>query len=312
MKTLFGDNPVSKPTTIRIDIFHDERILHKQGWLYHVMLFVPVGQVDWLINELMQRRAGYDGFLHFRELRNPAALTPQGMKSHVAKEWIKFFAEDTRRTRCNPHHNNFCANVVGINRNNLNPDCFGDKIDRNIFNRFFRTTLLSGVRRFYGGDFQSISIRHVFHGTSDLGADDPLRWHPMWRIERDSTGDITFEREELTLVAADHRQEGRWPSQSQIIQFGDIILGAASQCLDFSSSRRGQCDVAEEMMPVMQRLTKNPNNPNSRYFRKYAASFFPSKKLSLADLGTAVRYTSGFYTKRGLKFGRKDQALFPF
>jgi hypothetical protein len=66
---------------ISINIYHDERFLPNHGWLYHGMLFVPSTLDDWLITELTQLRDGYDGFLHFVDLRNPAAQTPEGQKT---------------------------------------------------------------------------------------------------------------------------------------------------------------------------------------------------------------------------------------
>jgi hypothetical protein len=175
--TLFGDMSRAK-TSIRIDVFHDERILRERGWLYHCMVFVPIDHGDWLIHELTARRNGYDGFVHFAELRNPPAPTPEGMKSFVAKSWIDLFVEDTRNTRRQSHVNNFCAYILEINLNHLNSDCFPKEVDRNVFNRFFRTTLSSGIRQFYGADFRSIQVRHVFHGTRDVGLDNPFTMAP--------------------------------------------------------------------------------------------------------------------------------------
>lgn len=304
---LFGNQCSARPSSIRLDVFHDERILEARGWLYHGMTFVPVDEEDWFINELKKPRGNYNGFVHFVELDNPPAQTPQGMKAFVAKSWAKLYVNDTRNTRRVSHYNNFCVTVLGINLNNLNQDCFGENVDQNIFVRFFRTTLLSGIKYFYGHDFSSISVRHVFHGTTDLGANNPLRWHPMWRIERNPENNISFEQNELTLLNADHRLEKQWTDQSQIIQFTDVILGATSQCLDSSSSQRGCREVANEIMPVVTRLTTASKNINSRYHRKYSLNFFPSKKLSLVDLRSIERHASRFYTQRVLKLAHRNQ-----
>jgi hypothetical protein len=286
---------------IEINIYHDERLLSEQGWLYHGMLFVPSILEEWLIGELIKLREGYDGFLHFVDLRNPSATTSEGRKTLVAKKWAKFFLNDTNHSREVIHHNNFCALVFGINLEKLNHDCFGENADGNIFNRFFRTSLLSGIRHFYSTDFEVVHVQRVFHGTSELSAANPLRWHPMWRIEQEADGNIVFQQPQLTLLAADHRQEKSRPKQSQLIQFTDLFLGSFSQCLDCSSSSRGCIEVARELQPVIERLTSNPFNKNSRYYRKYSASFFPSHRLTLEDLGTQERHRSKIYTARRLK-----------
>jgi hypothetical protein len=286
---------------LSINVFHDERILPEHGWLYHGMLFVPSILEEWLLTELINLRDGYDGFLHFVDLRNPAAQTPEGRKALVAKKWATFFLNDTKHSRQVVHHNNFCALVFGINLKKLNHDCFGERADENIFNRFFRSTLLSGIRLFYSSDFDVVNVQRVFHGTSQIASDNPLLWHPMWRIEQEADGSIVFQHPQLTLLAADHRQEKTWPAQSHLIQFTDLFLGSFSQCLDCSSSARGCIEVARELQPVIERLTTNPLNKNSRYYRKYSASFFPSERLTLEELGTQERHRSKIYTGRRLK-----------
>jgi hypothetical protein len=297
---------------VTIDIFHDERFLIKEGWLYHGMLFVPVDQEQWLIDALSQLRLGYDGFVHCSDIRNPSADTPEGKKTLVARNWVRFLLQDTRYSRRDPRCNNFCALVLGINLKNLNRDCFGADRDQNIFNRFFRTTLLSGIRRFYSHDFDVVRVGRVFHGTQIIGDDNPLRWHPMWKIERDAGGNIIFMVPELTPIAADHREEKTRPRQSHLIQFIDVIIGSFSQCLDFSSGSRGCIEVAEELIPLVERLTTRPDNVRSRYYGKYGISFFPSRHLSLADIRTLERHTSTFHTARSLKIRERRQGrLFP-
>jgi|SRR5579863_4323505 len=297
---------------ITINIFHDERLLQKEKWLYHGMLFVPSSSERWLINELARFRGEYDGFVHFSELHNPSSNTAEGKKTATAKKWIQFLLQDTRFTRQVGEHNNFCALVLGVNLKNLNRDCFGSGADQNIYNRFFRTTLISGIRRFYSSDFEVVRVGRVFHGTQTMRGDNPLRWHPMWRIERDTFGDVVFDEPKLTTIAADHRRERLWPQQSHLIQFTDTIIGSFSQCLDFSSTKRGCIEVAEELLPLVERLTKQPNNVNSKYFRKYGLNFFPSKLLTLEDLQSIEKHSSGFYTERMLNIRERRQSrLFP-
>ncbi len=285
--------------TISINIFHDERAV--EGWLYHGMLFVPVEREKWLISKITELRYGYDGFVHFSEIRNLASPAPEGQKALVAKRWANFYVNDTRHDRIGRGHNNFCAAVIGINLSNLNKDCFGKPADQNIFNRFFRSTLLRGISLFYAGDFDIVEVERVFHGTTNIAQNNPLLWHPMWRIERDSEGRVVFAQPELTRLFADHRRERTWKLQSHLLQFVDVFLGAFSQCLDCSSTNKGQTEVAREVQSVVERLVTKPDNVNSRYYKKYSASFFPSRRLSLEELATEERYVSRFYTQRQMK-----------
>lgn len=317
----FQDNPSllvyafdgnRKMKEIDINVYHDERVISGNHWLHHGMLFVPSIHQDWLVGELVRLRETYDGFIHFVELRTPAAPTPQGQKTLVAKRWARFFHDDTRHSRRNARFNNFCTAVLGINLEKLNWEYFGSNADRNIFNRFFRTALLSGLRFFYSPDFDIVRVRHVYHGTRDLAQDNPLRWHPMWKIEQDSEGRILFDEPKLTLVNADHRKDPTSYEHSQLIQFIDLVLGAFSQCLDCTSSSRGCTEVARELQPVIERLTRRPNNKNSRYYAKYSESFFPSRKLNPQDLNAAEGNLSTFYFARKLKIVELQQSTLMF
>jgi hypothetical protein len=297
---------------ITINVFHDERLLKRAGWLYHGMLFVPSDQEDWLVSELIRLRAGYDGFLHFVDLRNPGARTREGLKTHVARQWARFVAHDTKHSRRVSLRNNFCAVVQGINLKNLNRDCFGKSADRNIFNRFFRMTLLSGIRHFYSSENLAVRIDRVFHATKHLPDNSPLRWHPMWKIQNEADGSIAFNEPQLTLITADHRREPTWPKQSQLVQLIDILLGGFSQCLDCTSTARGCTEVAHELQPIVQRLTENPKNKNSRYYKKYSMSFFPSQQLNMQELASMERQKNRFYTARRLKIVDLEQGLLDF
>jgi hypothetical protein len=134
----------------------------------------------------------------------------------------------------------------------------------------------------------------------------------MWKIGEEADGTIVFNHPELTLVAADHRNETVWRLQSHVIQLVDILVGGFSQCLDCTSSGRGCIAVARILQPLVKRLTQLPNNKNSRYFGKYSVGFFPSRRLSIEDLNTMERYRSSFYYSRNLKIVELEQSTFDF
>lgn len=70
------------------------------------------------------------------------------------------------------------------------------------------------------------------------------------------------------------------PECCEIINLVDVLIGAFSQAFDYTSRSRACTEVAEKLISICQRLSENPYNKNSRYYKRYAISFFPKNRQS--------------------------------
>jgi hypothetical protein len=188
---------------------------------------------------------------------------------------------------------------------NLQLVAFGESAarERNIYNRFFRSACIYCLKAFYG-DCKSINVKGVFHDKGNLEKDELFDWHTVWRIKQQEEN-ISFDMDRILFVDSNHDKEKLYPEESHLIQMTDLVLGATSQCLDASPNRDGCDEIGCLFLPLVKRLndSRRASNPRSRYnyFKKCSLSFFPSKKLTMAQLDDKwERLTSSFYKDRPL------------
>lgn len=173
----------------------------------------------------------------------------------------------------------------------------GDRFDR-IYNRFFRSCVLSGCKRFFHNG--KVHIDRIWHDETDLERNEYFPWHSIFAMEGDPS--LAFSGDRIAFISSDHRAE-RGCAESQIIQFVDLILGLAKQLLDDTSLNGARCDTARLLAPLLLRMMHAPQNPHSRYGYKdkYLISFFPSRALTDAEISDQTeKATSRFYAVRPL------------
>jgi hypothetical protein len=295
---LFG-TPVSA-SQVRGRLYADEikeytnRLGHH--WMYIGVLAIPDRNVGKALQYLEDDReaGGYAEEIHFSELKNRAGRA-NGEKTEVARRWVERVLWD--------HEKIFHFYLLGLNMTNLELSKFGPRWeqDRNIYNRFFRSATAYALKAFFGSH-TPITVSQIFHDNSEMRADSLFDWHTIWRLSS-SEEDITFSTDTIHFIDSDHKKEPDFPHDSHLVQLTDILAGGISQCLDARNTKSGCCEVAECLLPLVERLTdlKQASNPNSRFrhLRRISVSFFPKKRLSLRQLEDPVeRARSGFYKER--------------
>jgi hypothetical protein len=303
---IFG-NPIP-PKEIEIYIFADERKKVNNRWDYIATLIIPSNKISKAAEILKghRQKIGYDKEIKFSNINKKA----KGEKFELAKNWLSEIVRDGREKR-----GVFYFNILGIDREKLDFNCFGEDNTpkgkyANIYNRFFRTVFLSGVKSFFGGH-DSIIVKNIFHDTEgNLESHKYFNCHLIWKIEQ-TEENIHFDNNEIIFLNSDPSREHVYKEFSDFIQLIDVIVGSISYCLDYSNPKnRGQEKLAQIMLPLVDRLINKSSNRNSSYgyFNKYKLSFFPKGKMHSSDCNLQDQiYTAG----RRIALQDKGQLLLP-
>lgn len=301
MRDIFG-NPVL-PKEVELYIFADERKKVDNRWDYIAILIIPADKISEALEILNEHRREirYNGEVKFANVNKKA----KGEKFELAKRWLEEIILDGQMRR-----GIFYFNILGIDRYNLNFEFFGNGNTPkgkypNIYNRFFRTTFLSGVKSFFH-EYDKILVKNIFHDSEgNLEQHEYFSWHLIWKVEQEEDK-ISFENDEIIFINSDLRKEKKYKYEeiSNFIQLTDVIVGAVSYCLDYSNpNNKGQKQLAELILPLVDRLVNSPSNKNSRfgYFNKYRLAFFPKQVLR----ETNIKLDGEMYTRRKIKLKEK-------
>ncbi len=299
---LFGNQVPSGKHWVRlyIDEIKPYRNRAGQQWMYIGVLAIPATRYADALAALNADRArtGYAHELHFTNLRNYSYAHVHNEKTLLAKHWADRVMGDDRKI--------FHFHLLGINLDNLQNAAFGNigrDQRRSIYNRFFRTAIAGTIKYFFGSS--GVQVTDVFHDRENqLEQDILFDWHAIWRIDQ-AEPDIGFVPDRVEFIDSDHETEQQHPDDSHFIQLCDLLMGGFTQCLDARNKKDGCNEIAEQLLPLAERLTdpRRKKNPNSRYhhYRRTSMSFFPSRRLTYEELQDAsLRTTSGFYCNRRL------------
>lgn len=278
--------------------FHDERLI--PNWLYHGFLFCEVGKFsllrDKLTNAKNECRCSINKRIHFSKLTSKSTGSS---KTRTAVVWAKMFVNEL--------YESMWFYFFGINLPNIDYELFGpssDGQDRDfrIYNTFFEIGLFSACRFFFDSETEEVEILHIISEKRDIEKDNPFLVHAPYKINKRESN-IKAKSKQVIQVASSLSRERRYPQYVQVINFVDVLTGSFSQVIDYTTRKDGCTEVADKVFPVCLRLSENPYNKNSRYYKRYAMSFFPKYSVSKASM---MRYGIGppsdqFYWNRVLR-----------
>lgn len=164
----------------------------------------------------------------------------------------------------------------------LDKSFFGeDKTRNNIYNRFYRTSILGQLKYFFKN--KNITIKEIFHDNSDdKKSHEYFPWNTPFKINNEEN--IYVEKELITFIDSDHKkykQENSNYINSHFIQFIDLILGATSYAISRESNDEEREFLYGKYYPSISRLWNKAKNPRSRfnYYRSQQVSIFLKKKF---------------------------------
>jgi len=274
---------------VTIELFADEaknirNVETGHFWHYIGIVAVPTEKKEALLRRLLDARGGCDSEIKSNDLDHLP-------KRRTAEQWCRILLDDHAV-------GSIYLNVVGINRTLLNSRAFGGEQFEPVYNRFFRSAVLYGCKRFFSG--RRVVISRLWHDEGDMEHHEYFPWHVLWRLDQDPS--IECQTQRVDFCSSDHRKPRGCP-ESHLLQFVDLVLGLMVQLLDDTSRNRNRCATARLLAPLLARMMNEPNNPNSRYGHKdkYLISFFPRSALADAELfDQLARARSGFYLQRPL------------
>ena len=304
-KDNWGDlKAISNNEHIALEIYSDEIWQVKLNsdnsvWIYLGALFVPVDakldymkllndlrcikHCDWNNNkDLCLHPCGYhdknDTEIHFKELDRSNA------RFRIAKNWIDVI----KKVRIGDNKKIY-LNILGLNLSNMDLELFGTNKnnDMAIYNRFYRTVLLSGLNYFFK-KFNRIVVNKIYHDKGGQSSDVLFPWHSISKINLGNQR-ISIVDKNIEFLDSDHRISGK--DESIFIQLVDLVLGATYFCLHNPSSANNKIEIGRAIRPILEvlldRKRSEYNNAfigkyyESKYRRTYQISFFPRNKINL-------------------------------
>jgi len=293
---------------LNIEIYSDEIfevVDSRDGtkWIYIGILFIPLDEKESCLRILNNYRClkyrdwsdsehecshpcGYhdknNTEVHYKEVHKSDA------RFKIACKWIEFISSGT----CARGSKKVFINILGINLTNLKLDQFGSDSDRilTIYNRFYRTALLSGLKYFFK-NYQTIAIHKIYHDNGSQKDHKYCPWHPIYKINIQNEHILILD-DEIEFIDSDHRVSNR--DESQFVQLVDILLGAVYSCLHNDSKKHQKKKIGYLFKSTLETLLDRRKHGssdamiggyyNSKYYRIYQVSFFPREVMEDQEL----------------------------
>lgn len=225
-------------------------------------------------------------------------------EKNICKRWFQYILDPTKSKKT------FYCNILGINDDLLIKEEFDPNNNFNSkYNRFFRSTIKYALKCFFGSN--KILIKNIYHEQGQQQHHEYFPWHVIFKLKSEEPN-FSFEKGNIEFLQKDHRNDER----SNLIQLSDCFMGAITNIIHgFEHSNRSnyRIELLDLLLPLAQRMIKEPKNINSSYAHsnRIMISFFPKRKT---DLNDPQRYVNQFYNNRRLKYeeDKSGQESFSF
>lgn len=279
--------------------FHDEREIKKDKWLYHGFIFCEVTQLTSLLNELLEAKRESDCLIEKRiRFHDLNSKSTGSASTKTAVKWAKLFRDKLPSI--------MWFYLLGINKANINYDFFGpasDGRDRHfrIYNKFFEMGLYAACRWFFDKATTDVEIVNIFSEKRSLEKHNPFTFHAPYMINQRESN-IKVIAKKITQIASTPSREKIYPDYVHILNLVDILTGSFSEVFDYTTKKDGCVEVAEKLYDVCSNIANKPYNEKSRYYKKYAISFFPKQRREISQVTDfeTKEAENQFYQKRPL------------
>lgn len=295
---LWGNEIIEKP--VEVNIYADEIIAKICPYTNHKWHYIGIIVEDVnnpILPDIIKERFcnNFDKSSPYFKKNNKQvhwADISSADEKNICKRWFEYISNPSKSDK------KFYSNILGINDDLLNREEFDPNSDFNSkYNRFFRSSIKYALKCFFGN--KKIIIKNIYHEQGQQQLHTYFPWHTIYKLSKEEPN-FNFEFNQIQFLHKDHTVDDK----SNIIQLCDCFLGAVTNIIHgFEESNRSKyrLDLLDMILPLVKRMTENPNNVNSSY--KYAhrimIRFFPKEKT---DLNDHKRYINHFYTIRRLKY----------
>jgi len=306
-------------SVVSLRVFCDERG-PEAGWLYFGYVFCASGRWTEFSKKLLKARLEADceptKRIHFNSLTGAPSVSS---RSRCAVLWAKNTVEKW--------YPDIHFHWLGVKMENIDTAVFGEGDGRStlfyrLYNTFFQIGLYGACRYFWGRN-RPIQITEIVAEKRDLAQSDPYSWYAPYKVNQRQSN-VSCACEEVTELNVEPSMECAEEERLKVecLQFADTLTSGFGEVYDCTSGgfdadgnvRKGKAGciaVARELLPIAERWRDEPDNPNSRYYRRYRCSFYPRIRRSAEDvrLGSTDNL---FYLRSELKFEfLRQPSLFP-
>lgn len=163
-------------------------------------------------------------------------------KIRIYRKWVNFIINYNRYNES--YDKKLYFNILYLDLSKLDFDVFGvDKDTTNIYNRFFRTVILS-ARSFYFKN-HDFTIKEIFHDIADEKENhDYFDRHTIDYLSIDERINVKTNR--IKFIDSNHRNHNNIENKgnANLIQLIDLILGCCNQILFRTSSIENKNKIA--------------------------------------------------------------------
>ncbi|MEM3526692.1 MAG: hypothetical protein QXV37_04685 [Candidatus Jordarchaeaceae archaeon] len=276
----------NRQNEVKLEIYADESFTTvNPKWLYLGVIFIPTNKKEESLNKLydlrcLQKNSWHDNIMecncgHHDENNKEIHYGKIKLNSQlkISKRWIEnFLMEYCVRNKA------LYLNILGIDLQKLDMKNFGKQKKQyiSIYNRFFRTAVIGGLKYFFD-DIHRVKVVRILHDY-DQQKDSPLfRSHIIKKMKENL---INVVSPELELIDSDHQKSGK--KESNFIQLIDIILGAVQSCFHHVSNLQKRA-LGQSFLPCLKILVNRGDGGlyyRSQYYRRFQISFFPKSSIS--------------------------------
>ncbi len=213
-------------------------------------------------------------------------------EKNICKRWFEYILDPTKSAE------KFYSYILGLNDSCLNKEEFDPDNEFNSkYNRFFRSAIKYALKSFFGD--QKIVIKNIYHEQGQQQHHQYFPWHAIFKLQNEEPK-FVFETSEIEFLQKDHTID----EKSNLVQLCDCFMGAVTTIihgLEVSNRAEYRKELIDLILPLVQRMIKEPKNINSSYkhANRIMISFFPKEKTTIDD---PKRYQNQFYTNRTLKY----------
>ncbi|WKZ69977.1 MAG: hypothetical protein QY331_01750 [Melioribacteraceae bacterium] len=294
----WGNDNREKP--VEVNIYADEIMSKKCPYLGHSWHYIGILAED-LDNPLLQNIVAerycnnFDmSSPYYKKNNKPVhwADISSADEKNICKRWFQYILNTSLSGKI------FYCYILGINDSNLNKEEFDPNNNFNSkYNRFFRSSIKYALKCFFGN--KKILIKNIFHEQGQQQLHEYFPWHTIHKLNLGEPN-FYFDTKEIQFLQKDHRID----EKSNLIQLCDCFMGAVTNIIHgFEESNRAKyrIELLELLLPLVQRMLREPNNKKSSYLHsnRIIMRFFPKEKTDLADFRRDINQ---FYTIRKLKY----------
>jgi hypothetical protein len=271
-----GENALSQKNEVEIEIFFDEIEPEKDcNYLIIGALFLMTQNKDKIINSLINFRLNKEQKIcnlsnteiHFNKIRESRSSHRQ---KEISKCWLNFFINNS----------SLMSAHLYIDLKKLNTSFFGyEKIEANIYNKFFRTVINYGLKCFFKS-YDTIKITNIFYDKKgDLERHSFFNNFNFDKLRYETKDNVKL-LGRIIFIDSNHKIEKNYSRESNLIQLIDLILGVIRQNIFYVSKDKLKNEISRIIRPELNKLKQE------YWCLKYLkVSFFPKNEIkSVQDL----------------------------